>query len=158
MKKPTLKKITSKNIHGIMSQEKLDKTDISLIEVLKAEIALTEISNLINLNWKVMSKSKKNNKFKELATEQLAKVINEVDNDFSKSLMLLLFFNSSLKTEKSAFIKDKDTRNFYYECFKYLIKLRGEKIKDFKEEYLEHLENYNSYFKLIPLTEKVLKA
>ena len=105
-----------------------------------------------------MFKSRKTNKFKEMATEQLSKVINEADNDFSKSLMLLLFFNSSLKTEETTFIKNKETRDFYYESFKYLIKLRGEKIKDFKEEYLDYLEKYNQYFKLIPIKESILKS
>ena len=152
------KEVTKKNIQTFMDKEKVDLTDLLIIEVLQKEIALTEISNSIILSWAVMSKKRKTNKFKEMAIEQLSKVINEVDNDFSKSLMLLLFFNSSLTTEKSPFIKDKDIRNFYYECFKYLIKLRGEKIKDFKEEYLSYIEDDNSYFKLIPLTEKILKA
>ena len=52
------KEITKKNIQTIMDKEKVDLTDLLIIEVLQKEIALTEISNSIILSWAVMSKKK----------------------------------------------------------------------------------------------------
>ena len=113
------------------------KLDLLVCNLAIQEQQWKKISDSIQADYlikKKLNKKSSTTKLAETSRKILKKVFNELDEDSLHTLMPL-FFNPSMKSSNSIYIKNKEIRDEVFEYFKILISIYDVSLAELKREF-----------------------
>ena len=122
-----------------MENYKGDYIQIDLIEMIWLKTMVNHVAEYLEYFYKKQKRKPNKEKGIEVFSIEIYKVLKDY-KDISR--LLLIFFDTSLVSTKSMFIKDKKINNYFYECFKFLNKINDidedDLKKVFKKQYYKN--------------------